>query len=262
MTLQHRDELDRQKRLAVTYARISFFANLCLLAAKVAAAILTGSLSVVTSVIDSVVDLLSGILIWYSNRKMLSYDRYQYPKGRSKLEPLVIVVLACVMACASVQMIIESIKRMILYVDYDVSHQHSTLPRNCSSEDGASGPSFEIDSIIIFSVTIVVKLCLYLMCRKHSSAGVKALAQDHLNDVLSNSVAIAGGLLGHLVWKYADPIGAIVISLYIIISLMILELAIVLPTLWAQPIGSEPVIRSAGMNLRTWGSNYGQSLLS
>jgi len=52
-----------------------------LLCGKLAAAILSGSLSVITSVIDSAVDLASGILMWWSNRAMKYRDPYLYPQG-------------------------------------------------------------------------------------------------------------------------------------------------------------------------------------
>ncbi|KAJ8320871.1 hypothetical protein KUTeg_002458 [Tegillarca granosa] len=65
------------------------------------------------------------------------------------------------------------------------------------------------------------------MCRKVESPTVKALAQDHRNDVLSNTLAIICGYIGsqevrdrykfeYLV--HVDPIGAILISLYIAIT--------------------------------------------
>ena len=80
---------------------------------------------------------------------------------------------------------------------------------------------------------IITKAGLYLLCKKASysyyneSATVRivdptldALAQDHLNDVLSNTVA-SGALLAAIssekLW-YLDPIGAMVISICIIHS--------------------------------------------
>jgi len=64
-----------------------------------------------------------------------------------------------------------------------------------------------------------------LACRwiasSHASAAVEAYAQDHRNDVLTNSVGVGAVLLAW--WRpgqlaVVDPIGAIVIALWIIIS--------------------------------------------
>jgi hypothetical protein len=52
-----------------------------LLIAKTVAAVLTGSLSVISSVVDSAVDLVSGALMWWSGRAMKRRNIYQYPQG-------------------------------------------------------------------------------------------------------------------------------------------------------------------------------------
>jgi len=55
-----------------------------LLCGKLAAAVLSGSLSVITSVIDSAVDLASGVLMWWSSRAVKYRDPYLYPQGMIK----------------------------------------------------------------------------------------------------------------------------------------------------------------------------------
>lgn len=61
-----------------------------LLIGKLAAAVLSGSLSVITSVIDSAVDLVSGILMWCSGRAVKRKNLYKYPQGKFLLR-----LLAC-----------------------------------------------------------------------------------------------------------------------------------------------------------------------
>jgi divalent metal cation (Fe/Co/Zn/Cd) transporter len=85
-------------------------------------------------------------------------------------------------------------------------------------EEKPMGPVFEIDSIVICGITIVTKLILFLVCRRCPLPSTQALAQDHRNDVLSNSVAVACGIIGYRLWKYADSIGAVLISIYIVVS--------------------------------------------
>jgi len=41
---------------------------------------------------------------------------------------------------------------------------------------------------------------------------------DHRNDCISNSVAIICAYLGSVTWPYLDPIGAILVSIYILVS--------------------------------------------
>lgn len=39
---------------------------------------------------------------------------------------------------------------------------------------------------------IIMKLGMYIICRKSSDSSVQAFALDHINDVLVNSVGLAG----------------------------------------------------------------------
>ena len=47
------------------------------------AAGMSGSLAVISSVIDSAVDLVSGALMWWSNRAVRNRNIYEYPQGES-----------------------------------------------------------------------------------------------------------------------------------------------------------------------------------
>ncbi|CAH1776433.1 unnamed protein product, partial [Owenia fusiformis] len=199
------EESDERKkkvlRMANILAKTSLFLNLLLLIGKVVAAVISGSLSVISSVIDSAVDMASGVIIWWTSRAMKQRNPYLYPQGRTKLEPVAIIVISVVMALASVQMIRESIQKIIEYAG-----------------DQSSGPSVDIATIVILSFTIVTKLVLFLVCRRIANPSIQTLAQDHRNDVLSNLVALAMGFIGTRYWSYADPIGAVLISIYIIVS--------------------------------------------
>jgi len=88
-------------------------------------------------------------------------------------------------------------------------------------------------------------LILFLLCSRESSVTLNALAQDHRNDVFSNTMALVCGTLGRILIFYidviqflffqgfysrkpdtgippslvlADSIGAIIISIYIFIN--------------------------------------------
>lgn len=194
-------EQRRLQQISRLLSKITFFINFILLVTKTTAAILSGSLSVISTVIDSTVDLISGAMIWWSGRAMQRRDIYKYPQGYTKIEPIAIVILAVIMSIASLQMIRESAEKIAAFAN-----------------DEATGPIFGTITIVICTSTIVTKLVLFLICRRYNTPILRALTQDHRNDVLSNSVALACGYLGYKVWNYADPIGAIVICLYIIIS--------------------------------------------
>ncbi|KAL8571771.1 hypothetical protein ACOMHN_058135 [Nucella lapillus] len=197
-------------KMAAVLARISFAANLVLLAVKVVASVLSSSMSIVSSLVDSVMDLLSGVIMWWASRAISKRDPHLYPQGRSKLEPVSIVILAVVMGLASVQLIRESGEKIATLVT-----DHTALP------------TMELPTFIIAGSTVVVKLVLWVVCRRLDSPMVQALALDHRNDVMSNTVALVCGYLGSRNFQastgltdfiYADPIGAILIGCYIIFN--------------------------------------------
>ncbi|ELU06159.1 hypothetical protein CAPTEDRAFT_181595 [Capitella teleta] len=227
--MENTEIVAHNRHLAAILSRVSFVVNLILLVIKSIAGAMTGSLAIISAVVDSAVDLVSGALMWWSNRAMKTRDIYQYPQGRTKLEPIAIVVLSVIMASASIQMIREAVEQLVSFAMFDVKgpppfNESGVLCATLDqmkvivNEGTGKGPEFTVTAICICVITVVAKLILFLLCRRIDNASVQALAQDHRNDVLSNTVALSCGLLGAMVWKYADPLGAVFISIYIIVS--------------------------------------------
>ena len=52
---------------------------------KLAASILSRSMSIISSVVDSVVDLLSGVIMWWAARAIKRRNIYDYPQGETAL---------------------------------------------------------------------------------------------------------------------------------------------------------------------------------
>jgi len=85
--------------------------------------------------------------------------------GRTKLEPVAIVVLSVIMSLASIQMIRQSAERIVAYAQYDLEN---ATKRNGSTvlcvpidemvdyvpSGTDSRPVFEIDSIVICVTTV------------------------------------------------------------------------------------------------------------
>ena len=71
--------------------------------------------------------------------------------------------------------------------------------------------------VIIVLVVIAVKGGLFAFCAKHVrlSPSVEALMDDHRNDVISNGVGMVLAKLGARFWAGLDPLGAILVTLYI-----------------------------------------------
>jgi divalent metal cation (Fe/Co/Zn/Cd) transporter len=64
---------------------------------------------------------------------------------------------------------------------------------------------------IMLSVTLV-KLALALYCRTFTNEIVKAYAQDHMFDVMTNIIGLVAALLANYFEGWIDPVGAIIVS--------------------------------------------------
>ncbi|XP_064642390.1 uncharacterized protein LOC135496803 [Lineus longissimus] len=203
LTLELEAKDNKIKHRSNVLAKVTLGINLILLIAKLAASILSGSLVVISSLVDSAVDLMSGIVIWWTSRAVRKRNRYVYPEGKTRLEPIAIVILSVIMSVASVQLIGQSIQSIV---------SMAGLP----GQEGA--PVMDIPTVVIIGFTIVSKLILFLACKAFRSPMIDALAQDHRNDVFSNAGALTFGYIAYKLWKYCDPLGAILMSIYIFIS--------------------------------------------
>ena len=79
----------------------------------------------------------------------------------------------------------------------------------------SAAPDMRWISIGMVALTIIVKFLLFFFCRRIDSPSTHTLALDHRNDVVGNSFALLCGWLGTQYWRIIDPIGAILISMYI-----------------------------------------------
>jgi len=163
----------------------------------------SGSLSLIASAIDSALDILSGGILFVTNQAINKHEPYKYPQGKLRLEPLGIMLFACAMAMAGLEVIVESVQDLI------------TTPRD-----------IRIDAlpIVVLCSTIVIKSVLWALCRviqcKVTSGSIDTLGSDHRNDVITNICAIIAAFIAFkyrfLAWL--DPVGAILLSIYIVVN--------------------------------------------
>jgi cation diffusion facilitator family transporter len=103
------------------------------------------------------------------------------------------------MFTAALQLIIEASKRIII---------------------GDKGIKLDAITVGMLVGTIIIKALLFIYCNYFTkgSPSTEALAQDHRNDVVSNTAAIISAVIGFYYWWAADPIGAIAIGLLIMFT--------------------------------------------
>ena len=190
---------------------ISLLVNILLFGAKLWVYIQSQSMVVLAALIDSTVDLLAQGILLITNRMSSTREPSAlvlYPAGRSRAEPVGVIACALLMAMASAQVIRDSSVEL-----YKWWHEGTVF-------------AVEIDTMdeLLLAMTTLLKFILYLYCvwaaKRMSNVTVEAVAQDHLNDVLSNSAALiaaAATQIARPLWL-CDPVGAVLISVYIIYS--------------------------------------------
>ncbi|XP_022985974.1 metal tolerance protein 11 isoform X2 [Cucurbita maxima] len=196
LSKEEREDLAKSETFAI---RISNVANMVLFAAKVYASIRSGSLAIIASTLDSLLDLLSGFILWFTAFSMQTPNPYQYPIGKKRMQPLGILVFASVMATLGLQIILESI-RILLSGDSEF---------NFTREQ-------ELWIVGIMLSVSLVKLLLVVYCRSFTNEIVKAYAQDHFFDVITNVIGLVAALLANYIDGWMDPLGAIILALYTI----------------------------------------------
>ncbi|KAJ9673097.1 hypothetical protein PVL29_026397 [Vitis rotundifolia] len=187
------NQLAKNERFAIHASNI---ANIVLFIAKVYASVESRSLAVIASTLDSLLDLLSGFILWFTAYAMRKPNQYRYPIGKKRMQPVGIIVFASVMATLGLQILFESGRELLIKAQPD---------RDPVKERWMIG--------IMISVT-VIKFALMTYCRRFKNEIIRAYAQDHFFDVITNSIGLVTAVLAiHFFW-WIDPLGAILIALY------------------------------------------------
>lgn len=189
----------RTARLVALAINLSFACNILLMGIKLFAAITSASMAVIASLVDSLLDLVSGSIIWVA-AWLASRKSADHPVGKTRYEPLGIICFACVMAMAAVLLSSEAAQQI------------------AAGTPSSAGTT----TLICLGVIVAIKGALWLFCRTlaEDSSSVAALAQDHFNDVITNSATLlAVGLAMEfpVVW-WLDPGLCIALALFILVN--------------------------------------------
>lgn len=191
-----------QMELVYIAITVSAWANVVLLILKSYAAVSSGSVAVVASSVDSVLDLVSGGLVWYSASISKKKDPAIFPVGKSRFEPVAIILFSCVMGFAAISLIREGIESIGLG---PVAAPNGSMPITLG----------------ILAAAVVLKSSLLFFCwrLRTVSASCGALALDHLNDIVSNSATLLAVGIAEaypVVW-WLDPVACIGLSVIMLI---------------------------------------------
>lgn len=199
---------EEEEDMSVVFAvRASWAANILLLIIKIYCYYISSSKAVVAALADSVVDLISQVVL-AGGDSTAHTPSLDFPVGRTRIECLSVMACAAIMIVASVEV-----------VQFSFADLYNGIKGNIPE----ISRGFVV--YIIMGIGVGIKLALYLYCMvcnktpdgKVKSDMVSALAEDHLNDVGSNTAAIAClAIAVHTAAWWADPVGAILISAIIV----------------------------------------------
>jgi divalent metal cation (Fe/Co/Zn/Cd) transporter len=168
--------LEDSAKFATFATSASWGVNWFLFIVKIIVVILSSSKAVVAALVDSAVDLVSQGILSLAELYM-SRQHPDYPVGRSRLEAISVLGCAFVMCVASIEVIQFSV----------VDLYNGIMGHEPVLEVGVA-------MYVILGIGILMKFFLYIYCqwakRILKSDMLEALAEDHFNDVISNSVAI------------------------------------------------------------------------
>ncbi|PIO75142.1 cation diffusion facilitator family transporter [Teladorsagia circumcincta] len=177
--------------------RFSFALNIFSLIGTLIASYLSGSLSIMSTFVDSCMDLLCGAVMNSCLQLSEKADKFNYPRGRQRLESVGVLLSAALMAFANIGMAMQALDHIF---------------------DASRKPQMTTATLLIMWMQTMLKAILSYACYKQGTPSSVVIAMDLRNDVASRISAVIFAYIGDKYWRVADPIGAIVLSTMIAIS--------------------------------------------
>ena len=192
---------DQAKRLMQRATTAAVNVALVLIVLKLAAWLITDSVSLLSSLADSAMDALASLVNFFAVRHALQPADSEHRFGHGKAEPLAGLGQAAFISASGIYLIFEAIGRLI-------------EPR--AIEQGAFGLG-----VMVFSIAVTGALVAYQrsVVRRTDSLAIRADSVHYATDILVNAGVIVSLLLVmFLDWGAADPIVALIIAGFIIYS--------------------------------------------
>jgi cation diffusion facilitator family transporter len=184
----------------VSIARLSIFSNTCLIIMKLAAGIISGSVSIISEAIHSSMDLIAAIIAFLSVKVSDNPPDSRHPYGHGKVENISGVIEALLIFVAAIWIIAEAVKKL--------------FNENIDLESIGIG---SIVMLISTVVNLVVSRKLYKVAQATHSVALEADALHLKTDVYTSlGVAIGLGLIMITGINWLDPVIAILVALFII----------------------------------------------
>jgi len=186
----------RLMRLA-TYASVATASLLAVL--KLAAWVMTDSVSLLSTLIDSLLDVAASVVTLFAIRQALTPPDAEHRFGHGKAEPLAALGQAAFITGSSLLLLFQAVPRLF-------------------NPQPLEAPSV---GFAVMGISIVATFALTrfqgMVARRTGSLAIKGDSAHYLSDLLVNvSVIGAFVLSSQLGWHLADPICALLVAVYIL----------------------------------------------
>jgi cation diffusion facilitator family transporter len=182
-------------------AALSIASNAFLIAIKLAAGALTGSIAIITEAIHSLIDLVASVIAFFSVRKADEPADIDHPYGHEKVENLAAAIEGMLILLGAAVIIYEATHQLVV------------------------GPSVERLGIGIgvmgFAViaNLGVSAVLYRQAKVHESQALEGDAAHLRTDALTSAGVLVGLALAQITGDAAfDPITALIVAVAIVIA--------------------------------------------
>ena len=192
--------IDTSARLLKLAATASVITATLLIAAKLAAYLLTDSVSVLASLVDSLMDLGASLVNLVAVRYALQPPDEEHRHGHGKAESLAGLAQGMFIAGSGLFLIVQAIGRLVRPRDLE------------QTEIGLAVIAF---AIVATAVLLAVQ---HYVIRRTGSVAIRADSLHYRADLLSNAAIIVALLLAEQGLAGADPLFALGIALYILWS--------------------------------------------
>lgn len=176
--------------------------NVLLLIVKLIFGIIGKSSAVINSAIDSGLDVLVTVSILIAGRFSRKKPDKSHPYGHEKFESITTIAFGIVLVVVAIQLIISGAETLIDYFS-----------------NGIEIVQPETIAIVAVIATIIVKLALFfatnISYKKAKSQALKALAVDHISDVLVSVALLIGVVLALSGYVFFEPIAGIIVAIFI-----------------------------------------------
>lgn len=193
--------IDAQTGRKTRAAALSIVSNSLLIALKLAAGVITGSIAIITEAIHSSVDLIASIVAFVSVRKAGEPADEDHPYGHDKIENLAAVIEGLLILVGAGIIVFESVRRLL---------------------DPPLVESLGVGIAVIgFSVVanLVVSAYLYRQARATESPALEGDAAHLRTDAMTSAGVLLGLVLVETTgFDWVDPLTALVVAVAIVFA--------------------------------------------